>query len=66
MRSIAMNDVMNLSAAIKAYYTEYGRYPLAESDGLYLNEAAQAKLLSILRGQDIAANPRGIVFFEHR
>lgn len=63
---MAMADAMNLSAALEAYYNEYGRYPLAQPNGLYLDEAAQAKLLSILRGQDIAANPHKIVFFEHR
>ena len=57
----AKNDVTQLVTAVKAYYTEYGKYPGGlSSDGA----VDMGTLIPILIGEDEAENPREIVFFE--
>lgn len=72
----AKNDVTQLVTAVKAYYTEYGKYPVPSGhsggdftyDGLNGND--NKNLMNILRAIDgignsgHASNPRRIVFFE--
>jgi len=53
-------------AALKAYQTEYGKWPDFTGDGIFLDEKRQAQLLRMLQGKDEASNPRKIVFFEGR
>jgi prepilin-type N-terminal cleavage/methylation domain-containing protein len=60
----AKNDLVNLVTAIRAYYTEYGKYPGTEESGRYETPAAQAALVKILRGLDDTNNRRRIVFLE--
>ena len=60
----AKRDVLSLTTALKAYYTEYGKWPDFTGDGLFLDENRQAQLLRTLCGKDEANNPRKIVFFE--
>ncbi len=55
-----------LTAALKAYLTEYGKWPAFTGDGLFLDEARNAQLLRTLCAKDEASNPRKIVFFEGR
>jgi len=57
-RAQAQNDVTQIATAIRAFYTEYGRYPdvVANEDN--------AGLIQILTGQDATKNRRKIVFFE--
>src|ERR1051326_5789948 len=71
----AKNDVTQLVTAINAFYTEYGKYPVAAgvtTDAFYgtaaaipagcANAGTNDVLLNILRGLDTTNNPRTIVF----
>ena len=74
----AKNDVIQLVTAINAFYTEYGKYPVAAGvagDAFYgtlptgvplptgcTNAGTNDVLLNILRGIDTTNNPRTIVF----
>jgi hypothetical protein len=60
----AKTCVVGISAALKAYFTEYGKWPDYTGDGLFLDEARNAQLMRTLRAQDETNNPRKIVFFE--
>ncbi len=57
----AKNDVTQLVTAVKAYYTEYGKYPGGLSDD---GQVAMTTLIPILEGTNTTENPREIVFFE--
>jgi prepilin-type N-terminal cleavage/methylation domain-containing protein len=65
-RTQAKNDVTQIVTAVNAYYTEYGKYPMAYDaadltiDGL--NGNTNDKLFNGLRGQDPLVNPKNIVF----
>jgi type II secretory pathway pseudopilin PulG len=74
-RTQAKNDVTQLVTAINAFYTEYGKYPVASGvtgDAFYgtattiptgcTNAGTNDVLLNILRGIDTTNNPRTIVF----
>ena len=63
-KSEAKTAVVGLSAALKAYYTEYGKWPDFTGNGLFVDEKRQAQLMRTLCGKDEASNPRKIVFFE--
>jgi len=59
--------VVQVSAAVKAYYTEYGKYPLASSTSKNVTIAGDNnRLFDVLRARPgtEAENPRHIVFFE--
>lgn len=73
----AKNDEMQIVNAVKAYYTEYGKYPIDTTSGAASDFAVRAdtdnsKLIDMLRnninGPNSALvakmNPRQIVFFE--
>jgi prepilin-type N-terminal cleavage/methylation domain-containing protein len=55
----AKNDLTQIVNAVNAYYTEYGKYPLATDDSIITNNAA---LMNVLRAMDVTNNPRQIVF----
>ena len=55
----AKNDLTQIVTAVNAYYTEYGKYPLATDDSIITNNAA---LMNVLRATDTTNNPRQIVF----
>src|ERR1700751_932971 len=59
----AKNDLTQIVTAVNAYYTEYGKYPLATSDtingpGCSSNDV----LFNELRAARASQNPRQIVF----
>ncbi len=64
----AKNDVTQLVTAVKAYYTEYGKYPIAsptsDEDFTYDSGNPNQALMAILMGANDTMNPRKIVFFE--
>jgi len=55
----AKNDLTQIVAAVNAFYTEYGKYPLATDENTIANNAG---LFNVLRAKDPANNPRQIVF----
>jgi hypothetical protein len=57
--------VGQLNAALKQYYTEYGKWPDFTGDGRFLDTARNAQLMRVLRAQDATNNPRNILFFEY-
>ncbi len=57
----AKNDLVQIVTAVNAFYTEYGKYPLATADTTYV-DASNALLLNELRAVTPSQNPRGIVF----
>ena len=59
-KSGARNDASQLSVAIKAFYTEYGRLPEVGAESVPVNR----ELMAILTGTDHQQNPRKIVFIE--
>jgi prepilin-type N-terminal cleavage/methylation domain-containing protein len=70
----AKNDLTQIVNAVNAYYTDYGKYPIATSDTIYGPEGtSNADLFYTLRAVDggvanlgNAANPRKIVFISPR
>jgi prepilin-type N-terminal cleavage/methylation domain-containing protein len=58
-RTQAKNDLTQIVNAVNAYYTEYGKYPLATDDAIITNNAA---LMNVLRATVATNNPRQIVF----
>ena len=59
-RTQAKNDLTQIVTAVNAFYTEYGKYPLATDDTPITNNAA---LLTELRGLGSATqNPKQIAF----
>jgi prepilin-type N-terminal cleavage/methylation domain-containing protein len=71
----AKNDLTQIVNAVNAYYTDYGKYPIATSDNIYGPEGTlSADLFYTLRAVDPgsganlgnAANPRKIVFISPR
>jgi prepilin-type N-terminal cleavage/methylation domain-containing protein len=71
----AKNDVVQLASAVNAYYTEYGKYPIAPpGEGQPATEVTfltnNADLLNVLRAIDAgvnvgdALNPRRIAFIQ--
>jgi prepilin-type N-terminal cleavage/methylation domain-containing protein len=58
-RTQAKNDLTQIVNAVNAYYTDYGKYPLATDDSTISNTGP---LFNVLRGMDAINNPRQIVF----
>lgn len=61
----AKNDCMNIQVAIKAYYTEYNRFPASgNSEGPFNSDA---QIMDVLMASDSAKkeNPRGINFMDN-
>lgn len=63
-KATARTHTTALVAALKAYYTEYGKWPDIGGDGVILNAPRQAQLLRVLLAQDEINNPSKIVFVE--
>jgi prepilin-type N-terminal cleavage/methylation domain-containing protein len=68
-RTQAKNDLTQIVNAVNAYYTEYGKYPLATADTVYgpagsLNDGLFYTLRAVASGVNAgnAQNPRVIVF----
>ncbi len=63
-RAQARNDLAQIVAAVNAFYTEYGKYPLATSDTIYGPAAtSNAALFNELRATAAQTqNPRQIIF----
>jgi prepilin-type N-terminal cleavage/methylation domain-containing protein len=68
-RTQAKNDLTQIITAVTAYYTEYGKYPLAVADTVYgpagsLNDDLFYTLRAVAMGANASdvANPRKIVF----
>jgi type II secretory pathway pseudopilin PulG len=55
----AKNDLTQIVNAVNAFYTDYGKYPIATDDSIITNNAT---LMNALRGSDAINNPRQIVF----
>jgi prepilin-type N-terminal cleavage/methylation domain-containing protein len=58
-RTQAKNDLTQIVNAVNAFYTDYGRYPLATDDSTITPSGA---LFNVLRAVDATNNPRQIVF----
>jgi prepilin-type N-terminal cleavage/methylation domain-containing protein len=68
-RTQAKNDLTQIITAVNAFYTEYGKYPLAVADTIYgptgsLNDGLFYTLRAVASGANAGdvANPRKIVF----
>jgi type II secretory pathway pseudopilin PulG len=60
----AKNDVTQIATAISAYYTEYGKFPLASGQDTQINDDS-GNFVNLLSGRnDSGDNPRQIVFLE--
>ena len=62
-RTQAKNDLTQIVTAVTAFYTEYGKYPLATGDTIYTG-TTNGDLFNVLRGLTAGAaqNPKQIVF----
>ena len=56
-RTETKTAVVSLTAALKAYYTEYGKWPEFTGDGLFPDEKRQGQLVRMLCGKDEANTP---------
>src|SRR6266480_6809711 len=52
-RTQAKNDLTQIMTAVNAFYTEYGKYPLATDDSIIVNNSG---LMYTLRADPIVAN----------
>ena len=59
-----MNDSMMIVAAVKAYQTEYGKYPDVPKASLVGGQRSNRDLMHCLIGADDLRNPRRIVFLD--
>jgi prepilin-type N-terminal cleavage/methylation domain-containing protein len=48
----AQSGISNLSTALRAYYTEYGKWPISDTAGTW-NYVVDANMVSLLSGTDI-------------
>jgi prepilin-type N-terminal cleavage/methylation domain-containing protein len=55
----AKNDLTQIVTAVNAFYTDYGKYPLATDDSTITTTTA---LFNVLRAMDATNNPRQIAF----
>ncbi len=66
----ARNDCMGLSAAIRSFYTDYSRYPVASTkrDDIPLEpaqtETSNSEVIKALMGKDPVINPRSVQYYE--
>lgn len=54
----AKNDLTQIVNAVNAFYTDYGKYPVADDNTI----TTTAALFNVLRAMDATNNPRQIVF----
>lgn len=68
----ARNDCTGVATAIRAFYTDYSRYPVSPStSGNALYEAVQdsagnSEVIKALTASDDTINPRGVVYYESK
>ena len=60
----AMNDIQQLTYAVRAYRAEYGKYPILQDGGKVETAAQSTELMAILRGQSPKANPLNRAFID--
>ena len=60
----AMNDIQQLTYAVRAYRAEYGKYPILQDGGKVETAAQSTELMAILRGQSPKANPLNKAFID--
>lgn len=65
-RAQTRNDLTQLVTAVRAYRSEYGKYPVTQTPGTVETDTENAALLQTLSGHDSKGNAKGIVFFDVR
>jgi len=66
----ARNDCTGVATAIRAFYTDYSRYPvlLSKSDNATYeavqDSAGNSEVIKALIASDVTINPRGVVYYE--
>jgi prepilin-type N-terminal cleavage/methylation domain-containing protein len=66
----ARNDCTGLSTAIKAFYTDYSRYPTVRRDDVTVEPSATApgnsEVIGALTATDASLNPRQVLYYENK
>jgi prepilin-type N-terminal cleavage/methylation domain-containing protein len=66
----ARNDCAGLSTAIKAFYSDYSRYPTARRDDVTLEPSTgtpgNSEVIGALIATDATLNPRQIMYYENK
>lgn len=66
----ARNDCAGLSTAIKAFYSDYSRYPTARRDDVTVEPSATApgnsEVIGALTATDATLNPRQVMYYENK
>ena len=60
----ARNDISQINAAVKAYHTEYGKYPVVRDATLSEGLKGNVELMQCVIGTDAFRIPQQISFFE--
>jgi prepilin-type N-terminal cleavage/methylation domain-containing protein len=66
----ARNDCAGLSTAIKAFYSDYSRYPTARRDDVTVEPSSTApgnsEVIGALTATDATLNPRQVMYYENK
>jgi general secretion pathway protein G len=68
----ARNDCTGVSTAIRAFYTDYSRYPVSVSKSdnspyeAQSESSGNSEVIKALMAVDTAINPRGVVYYESK
>ena len=66
----ARNDCAGLSTAIKAFYSDYSRYPTARRDDVALEPGTtpegNSEVIGALTATDATLNPRQVMYYENK
>lgn len=68
----ARNDCTGLSTAVRAFYTDYSRYPVAatkktdEPLEASDSESGNKEVMNALTGKDVEINPRAVQYYENK
>lgn len=66
----ARNDCAGLSTAIKAFYSDYSRYPTARRDDVVLEPGTtpegNSEVIGALTATDATLNPRQVMYYENK
>jgi prepilin-type N-terminal cleavage/methylation domain-containing protein len=66
----ARNDCAGLSTSIKAFYSDYSRYPTARRDDVTLEPATtpsgNSEVIGALTATDATLNPRQVMYYENK
>ena len=66
----ARNDCAGLSTAIKAFYSDYSRYPTARRDDVTVEPSTAApgnsEVIGALTATDATLNPRQVMYYENK